>query len=87
MAPDSVAHPGDETTASNLEYLPQIRAARCLRAKRSWLSHMPPRLLWPPRSGKGNGPGQTIDQTADSDWDYVVADLEELAAALGCEPG
>ena len=48
---------------------------------------MPPRLLWPPRSGKENGPGQTIDQTADSDWDYVVADLEELAAALGCEPG
>lgn len=31
-----------------------------------------------------NGPGQTTDQTADSDWDYVVADLEELAAALGC---
>ena len=33
---------------------------------------------------KEHGPDQTGDQSADSDWDYVVEDLEALATALGC---
>jgi 2-haloacid dehalogenase len=31
------------------------------------------------------GPGQTTDLEAESDWDVVAADLEDLAARLGCE--
>ena len=33
---------------------------------------------------KETGPDQTADQAPESDWDYVVSDLEGLAAALEC---
>ena len=33
---------------------------------------------------KEHGPNQAVDQGPDSDWDYVVGDLEELATALAC---
>lgn len=33
---------------------------------------------------KETGSDQTTDQAPESDWDYVVSDLEELAAALDC---
>lgn len=33
---------------------------------------------------KETGPDQATDQAPESDWDYAVSDLEELAAALDC---
>ena len=31
-----------------------------------------------------HGPGQTIDQEADQDWDFIASDLGDLASQLGC---